>query len=139
MVPGAQAPRLRICHGRGACATFGRVARSRPLLMRRYRSEIAVCVALAALTLGAMGDVCWNGFTNYDDNEYVTANRQVKAGLGGAGAAWAFTTTHAANWHPLTWLSLQLDASLYGPESAWGYHLTNLLLHTANVLLLFLA
>ena len=46
---------------------------------------------------------------------------------------WAFTTPHAANWHPLTWLSLQLDATLFGSDSAWGYHLTNLLLHAANV------
>ncbi len=107
--------------------------------MRRYRTEIAVCVALLALTAGAMGVGCWNGFTNYDDNDYVTANRRVKAGLSWSDTRWAFTTTHAANWHPLTWLSLQLDATLYGPESAWGYHLTNLLLHGADVLLLFLA
>jgi tetratricopeptide (TPR) repeat protein len=107
--------------------------------MRRYRTELAVCVALLALTAGAMGAGCWNGFANYDDNDYVTANRQVKAGLSAAGVRWAFTTRHAANWHPLTWLSLQLDATLYGGDSAWGYHLTNLLLHAANVLLLFLA
>jgi protein O-mannosyl-transferase len=111
---------------------------ARPLLMRRYRIEIAVCVALAALTLGTMGPGCWNGFTNYDDNDYVTNNRQVKAGLSIASVRWAFTTMHAANWHPLTWLSLELDTTLFG-DSAWGYHLTNLLLHTANVLLLFLA
>ncbi len=107
--------------------------------MRRYRIEIAICVALAALTVGAMGAGCWNGFTNYDDNDYVTANRHVKAGLSRANVSWAFTTMQAANWHPLTWLSLELDASLYGGESARGYHLTNLLLHVANVLLLFLA
>jgi Flp pilus assembly protein TadD len=107
--------------------------------MRRYRLEIAVCVALLALTAGAMGVGCWNGFANYDDNDYVTENRMVKAGLSWSGARWAFTSTHAANWHPLTWLSLELDASLYGPESAWGYHITNLLLHAANVVLLFLA
>jgi len=50
---------------------------------------------------------------------------------------WAFTTGHASNWHPLTWLSLQLDAQLFGTQ-AWGYHLTNLVLHVANALLLLL-
>jgi len=107
--------------------------------MRRYRIEIAVCLGLAALTLGAMGHAYANGFVNYDDNDYVVHNPEVKAGLSPAGAAWAFTTTHAANWHPLTWLSLQLDASLFGGGSAWGFHLSNVLLHAATVVLLFLA
>jgi tetratricopeptide (TPR) repeat protein len=107
--------------------------------MRRYCNEIVVCLALAVLTLGTLGHVCWNGFINYDDGDYVVRNAQVKAGLNRAGLLWAFTTTHAANWHPLTWLSLQTDASVYGPDAAWGDHLTNLLLHTANVVLLFLA
>ena len=60
------------------------------------------------------------------------------AGLTGPGVWWALTTTHASNWHPLTWLSLQLDYQLYG-LGAWGYHLTSLLLHAGNTLLLFLA
>jgi tetratricopeptide (TPR) repeat protein len=93
---------------------------------------------LLALTVAALGRVCGNDFVNYDDGDYVSENRQVQAGLTRESVAWAFTTTHAANWHPLTWLSLQLDHQLYG-MAAWGYHLTNLLLHAANVLLLFLA
>src|SRR5579885_3026895 len=107
--------------------------------MRRYRIEIAQGVALVALTLGALGHACWNGFVNFDDDGYVVHNRHVQAGLTAPGLLWAVTTTHAANWHPLTWLSLQLDASLYGPSSAWGFHLTNLLSHAAAVVLLFLA
>ncbi len=107
--------------------------------MRRYRIEIALGVALVALTLGALGHACWNGFVNFDDDGYVVHNRHVQAGLTAPGLLWAVTTTHAANWHPLTWLSLQLDASLYGPSSAWGFHLTNLLSHAAAVVLLFLA
>jgi tetratricopeptide (TPR) repeat protein len=107
--------------------------------MRRYRTELIVCLCLALLTLGALGHVCWNGFVNYDDNDYVVRTPPVKTGLGAANLVWALTTTHAANWHPLTWLSLQLDAMLYGGESAWGYHLTNLLLHTAGTIVLFLA
>jgi Flp pilus assembly protein TadD len=107
--------------------------------MYRYRIEIAVCLGLAALTLGAMGHAYANGFVNYDDGDYVVRNAQVREGLSWAGTVWAFATTHAANWHPLTWLSLQLDAALFGSASAWGFHLTNVLLHTANVVLLFLA
>jgi hypothetical protein len=105
--------------------------------MRRYRTEIAVGVALVALALGAMGHACCNGFVNFDDTDYVTRNPEVRAGLSAAGVAWAFTTTRASNWHPLTWLSLQLDASQYGGDAAWGFHLTNLLLHAASTVLLF--
>ncbi len=96
-----------------------------------------VALGLIVLTLGAFGHVVANGFVNFDDFEYVARNRQVKAGLSGDGVVWAFTTTRTANWHPLTWLSLELDATLFGGEAAWGFHLTNLLLHAANVVLLF--
>src|SRR5947208_2238717 len=106
--------------------------------MRRYRREIVAGLLLVALTLAAFGRVCGHDFVNYDDPDYVTENPQVLAGLTRQSIAWAFTTTHAANWHPLTWLSLQLDHQLYGLRP-WGYHLTNLLLHTANALVLFLA
>src|SRR6476646_3839326 len=115
--------------------------------MRRYRNEIVVCLALTVLTLGALGHVCWNGFVNYDDGDYVVRNGQVKAGLSRAGLVWAFTATHAANWHPLTWLSLQLDATLSktianfrsdGTEfGAAPYHLTSVLIHALNAVLLF--
>jgi tetratricopeptide (TPR) repeat protein len=106
--------------------------------MSRYFAEILAGCLLVVLTLAALGRVCGNDFVNYDDTDYVTDNRQVQAGLTAPSIAWAFTTTHAANWHPLTWLSLQLDHQLYG-LAPWGYHLTNLLLHLANTLLLFVA
>jgi tetratricopeptide (TPR) repeat protein len=76
-------------------------------------------------------------FSNYDDPGYVFDNPHVLSGLTRDNLAWAFTTFHFANWHPLTWLSLQLDCTLYGGPIAAGYHLTNVLLHIANVLLLF--
>jgi tetratricopeptide (TPR) repeat protein len=76
------------------------------------------------------------GFVTYDDDQYVTNNAQVLVGLNSQTFVWAWTTTHAANWHPLTWLSLMLDAQLFGLHT-WGFHLTNLLLHLANTLLLF--
>jgi tetratricopeptide (TPR) repeat protein len=106
--------------------------------MGRYRPEVMVSLVLVVLTWAAFWQVCGNDFVNYDDGEYLTQNPHVQAGLTPESVRWAFTTTHCANWHPLTWLSLQLDHQLYGLAS-WGYHLTNLLLHTANVLLLFVA
>ena len=75
-------------------------------------------------------------FVNYDDDEYVTDNVHVKAGLTGETVAWAFTTYDAANWHPLTWFSHALDYQLFQLDPA-GHHDTNLLLHALNVALLF--
>jgi len=75
-------------------------------------------------------------FVNYDDPDYVTTNPVVQGGLTLNHIAWTFTTSTAANWHPLTWLSLMLDASLFGIHPA-GFHFTNVALHTLNVLLLF--
>jgi tetratricopeptide (TPR) repeat protein len=83
-----------------------------------------------------------NEFVNYDDDIYITDNSHVKPGLTPANIVWAFRTFETANWHPLTWLSLQLDAQVYGsnPKRPWvshGFHLTNVLLHAANAWLLF--
>jgi Flp pilus assembly protein TadD len=96
-------------------------------------------LALATLTVAALNRVVECGFIeDFDDNDYVTANDHVHTGLSGANLRWAFCAFHSHNWHPLTWLSLQLDAQLWGPElKPWGFHLTNLVLHTINVLLLF--
>jgi protein O-mannosyl-transferase len=105
--------------------------------MYRHRRTIAISLGLAVLTVAAFAQVVRCDFVNYDDATYVSDNPDVTAGLNLEGVCWAFTTTHASNWHPLTWLSLQLDASLYGLNPA-GYHVTNLLLHLASVVLLFL-
>jgi tetratricopeptide (TPR) repeat protein len=77
-----------------------------------------------------------HSFINYDDNVYVTTNSRVQTGLSWKNVAWAFTTTSAANWHPLTWLSHMLDCELFGLNPA-GHHLTSLFVHTANVVMLF--
>jgi tetratricopeptide (TPR) repeat protein len=108
--------------------------------MRRYRLEIGTCLGLAALTLLAYGRVLGRDyeFVNFDDYVYVRDNDQVHAGLTWDSLRWALTSYHAFNWHPLTWVSLQLDHQLYGLDPR-GYHLTNLLLHAANSVLLFLA
>src|SRR5262249_21560954 len=74
---------------------------------------------------------------NLDDNVYVEFNGRVAGGLTADNIAWAFRTYHARNWHPLVWLSLQLDADLYGLKPA-GFHFTNATLHAANSILIFL-
>lgn len=109
---------------------------SRPAPPRGARSEPLVCLLLAVATVGAYARVCGNEFVNYDDDVYITQNPEVLGGLSWQATRWTLTTTHAGNRHPLTWLSLQLDAALYGHDP-WGYHLTNLLLHVADGLLLF--
>jgi tetratricopeptide (TPR) repeat protein len=94
-------------------------------------------LVLAVLTLAAFLPAMDNGFVGYDDTDYVTSNFVVQRGLNWEGIVWAFTSTEAANWHPLTWLSHQLDVQLFGLNAA-GHHLTSVLLHAANGLLLFL-
>jgi hypothetical protein len=77
------------------------------------------------------------GFINCDDPDFVTANVHVQGGLNWEGLKWAFGLSGGDYWHPLTWLSLMLDMSLFG-QKAGGFHFTNLMLHTANGVLVFL-
>jgi Flp pilus assembly protein TadD len=96
-----------------------------------------IALLLVALTLVVYARVATFEFINLDDSGYVADNAQVLNGVTWEGTIWAFTTTRQANWHPLTWLSLQLDASL-GGASPRVYHTTNIALHAACVVLLFL-
>ena len=95
-----------------------------------------VCILLASVTAAVYAPVLGHGFLTYDDNLYVTANAQVKAGLTVKGVHWAWRTSHTGYWHPLTWLSHMLDVELFGLNPA-GHHLTNVLWHALNALLLF--
>jgi protein O-mannosyl-transferase len=97
----------------------------------------ATSLALALVTFGVFWPVVNCEFLNYDDQEYVTQNRHVQAGLTGGSLVWAFRTNYAANWHPLSWLSHMLDVELFR-QGASGPHLVNLLFHVANTVLLFL-
>ena len=106
--------------------------------MRGDRARLAVlAVALAVITLLAFWPVVDCGFVNFDDPEYVTQNAIVQQGLTWSGVRWAFTTGTLGNYHPLTWLSLMLDRTLWG-AAPLGFHLTNVALHAANAVLLFL-
>jgi hypothetical protein len=95
------------------------------------------CVVLAGATLAVFWPVLHYPFINLDDPEYVTQNPHLLGGLSWTSISWAFTTGYAANWHPLTWLSHMLDVQLFG-ENSGLHHLTSLLFHVTNTILLFL-
>ena len=99
--------------------------------------KLLISLFLIVATLVAFEQVRNHAFLNFDDNVYITENRHIQSGLTLQSLAWAFTTMHAANWHPLTWLSHMLDCELYGLNPG-GHHLTNLVFHLASTLLLFL-
>lgn len=95
---------------------------------------IALGLAVAAFVAGA--PALGNGFVAFDDPLYVTRNPVTQQGLSAATVLWAFTTGFAANWHPLTWLSVMLDVELFGLD-ARGHHATSLLFHAANTALVY--
>jgi tetratricopeptide (TPR) repeat protein len=99
--------------------------------------EIRISIGLVVVTLVVLWPVLRNDFVSYDDGLYVTQNPQVLRGLTPENVRWAWSA-RIGMWHPLTWLSLQLDAELFG-KKPWAFHGTNLLLHTVNVLVLFWA
>jgi tetratricopeptide (TPR) repeat protein len=105
---------------------------------RRYTISPAILIALflTAATLSTYWPVQKYDFVNFDDDEYVFDNPHVKTGLTLKNIVWAFTKSHSANWHPLTWISHMVDCELFG-LNAGGHHLMNLYIHLANVLLLF--
>ena len=92
---------------------------------------------LAVVVLGLYNPVNRHPFSNYDDDRYVTENPHIRQGLTAETIRWALIATEQANWHPLTWMSHALDASLFRLNPA-GHHFTSVLLHAMNVILLFL-
>jgi tetratricopeptide (TPR) repeat protein len=99
-------------------------------------SPLVLCAILAFGTLLLYSLTTRNGFVNYDDPAYVTANAHVLRGICWESVRWALTTTFEANWHPLSWLSHMLDVQLFGTDPR-GHHLVNVLVHAINVVLLF--
>jgi len=100
------------------------------------KTAAGIGVALALVTICLYWPAMGHSFIDYDDDDYVTANPVVREGLSWRGAAWALTTGHSANWHPLTWLSHMLDCSCFGLNPA-GHHATSIAWHAANTVLLF--
>jgi tetratricopeptide (TPR) repeat protein len=105
-------------------------------MIRSYRLTLVISLFLTLATAAVFWQLPGHTFITVDDNVYVTNNTHVDAGLTAKSIRWAFTTLKAEFWHPLTWLSLMADREIFG-GSPGGYHLTNLLLHIINALLLF--
>src|SRR5208283_2603155 len=108
-----------------------------PVFQSPQKRRLICCLLLALATIALYNPVTRAPFLNFDDVVYVTENPQVHAGLTWNTVVWAFQTSEAANWHPITWLSHALDCQIFGlnPE---GPHSVNVLLHAANAVLLFL-
>ncbi len=102
---------------------------------KKHLFIVSLLLALAAFI--AFWQVTDSDFINYDDWNYVTENSHIQGGFTLEGIEWAFTTDYASNWHPLTWISHMVDVQLFGLRPGW-HHLTNLLFHLANTVLLFL-
>ena len=95
---------------------------------------IALCLVIAGLIV--FSRTATNSFISLDDPDYVTSNSIVQGGLSIEGTIWAFTTTYANNWHPMTWLSHMLDVQLFG-LSPGCHQIESALLHIVNTVILF--
>jgi protein O-mannosyl-transferase len=111
-------------------------ARRRKTAGTRWLS-LGVCLFLIAITWLIFWQTLGHEFVNFDDHVYVYENPVITGGLTLPGIIWAFTHSHARNWHPLTTISHMLDCQLFG-LNAGGHHFTNVFLHTIAVVLLFL-
>jgi protein O-mannosyl-transferase len=100
------------------------------------RPDLLILLGLAVMTFAIYAQVVGHQFITLDDPTYIQENSMVNRGVTRAGLAWAFTTFHATNWHPLTWISHMIDCQLFGTNA--GRHLlVNALIHVANTLLVF--
>jgi Flp pilus assembly protein TadD len=113
------------------------VAPARPSRWDERRTVLGVCIFLATIVWAVFGQTLHHEFVSFDDGPYVYDNPIVQKGLTWEGFRWALTYSEIGHWHPLTWLSHMLDCQLFG-VNAGEHHLTNVLFHTATVILLFL-
>jgi len=101
------------------------------------RTLAGFAVLLAALTAILYSPIANHPFLTYDDDDYIAANPNIQNGVNFATVKWAVIAAYRANWHPVTWIVHAADFQLYGMD-AGGHHVTSLLFHSANVVLLFL-
>lgn len=138
MVPPAPQSSKRPC-GRPPSAAGRRPSRTSPgwalSLWSRHKTSL-IGLLLFGLVVCAFLPAVRNGFINLDDGVYVYDNDHVKSGLTWENIRWASTTLYFGIWHPLTWVSHMLDCQWFGLRPG-GHHLTSVLLHAANAVLLF--
>lgn len=100
------------------------------------KAPLLLCGILVVTTLLLYAPVAHYDFIGLDDTAYIAKNAHVHTGLNLANITWAFTSFFAGNWNPIAWLSHMVDCQLFGQNSG-AHHCVNLVLHIANVLLLF--
>jgi Tfp pilus assembly protein PilF len=110
-------------------------------VISRWQDDERILIQIALLFIAGVIAIFGRsiGFpfiAGYDDEQYILENYRIHPGLTVQGIRWAFSTMHASNWHPLTWISHMLDIELFG-LSPGGHHLTSVLFHGANSLLLW--
>ena len=121
---------------RGSTSANARKAAPPSYAARRGQPNLLILLGLAVITFAIYAQVIGHQFITLDDPTYIRENPMVDRGVTLAGLAWAFTTFHVANWHPLTWISHMIDCQLFGTNA--GRHLlVNALVHVANTLLVF--
>ena len=109
--------------------------KARPLSkLLNYPALLSLLLVIATVAL--YYPVHNHPFINYDDRDYVYQNEQVQSGINGHSIKWAFTTSAASNWHPLTWMSHELDCQLFGLD-AGRHHEVNVVFHAIDAVLLF--
>jgi tetratricopeptide (TPR) repeat protein len=107
------------------------------IAMRQKTRNVATCLLIFGVVAALYATTFGHPFSDYDDDYYVTENPHVRAGLSWQTVGWAFSSGEDANWHPLTWISHELDVELFGMQPG-GHHATSVLLHALNAVLLFL-
>ena len=125
--------------GKPPSASGSRPGRSPPgwlLSLWSVQKTPLICLLLFGLVVWAFLPAVRNGFINLDDGVYVYDNARVKSGLTWESIRWAWTTLYFGIWHPLTWMSHMLDCQWFGLRPG-GHHLTSVLLHATNAVLLF--
>jgi len=98
---------------------------------------VAICLALAAMVWAVFGQTRHFQFINFDDPDYVYANPLTNQGVTWHNVVWAFTHENRHEWLPVAYISRMVDSQIYG-SYAGGHHVTNVLLHAATAILLFL-
>ncbi len=121
----------------GACLWRFRTHKERKRMISDRLIALVVCGCLLLAVIIVFEQTATHDFVNFDDPGYVSKNPQISQGLTLNGLRWVFTHSHVGNWHPLSGLSHMLDCQLYGLRPA-GHHVTNVVLHAATAILLFL-
>lgn len=103
----------------------------------KKNSTLGICLFLIVGTICVYMQTINYDFVGFDDPLYIYENTQIQQGLTFDNIIWAFTTTHAGNWHPLTWISHMVDCQIFGVEPGW-HHISNIVFHIANTILLFI-